>query len=79
MQFADQFIQIATYLPSPNLFGFGDHVHKKLKVRNPLGEVWRARIRKISAAPRAFWRAPTVILQIFKFTNFNRYRATLKV
>ncbi|CAD6199485.1 unnamed protein product [Caenorhabditis auriculariae] len=31
MQFADKFIQIATYLPTKNLFGFGDHVHKKLK------------------------------------------------
>ncbi|CAJ0601551.1 unnamed protein product, partial [Cylicocyclus nassatus] len=31
MQFADKFIQIATYLPSKNLFGFGQHVHKRLK------------------------------------------------
>ena len=28
--FADKFIQIATYLPSANVFGFGDHVHKQL-------------------------------------------------
>ncbi|KAK6746809.1 hypothetical protein RB195_000206 [Necator americanus] len=31
MQFADQFIQIATYLPSTNVFGFGQHVHHRLK------------------------------------------------
>ena len=28
--FADKYIQIATYLPSANVFGFGDHVHKQL-------------------------------------------------
>ncbi|CAB3406452.1 unnamed protein product [Caenorhabditis bovis] len=32
MQFADKFIQIATYLPSKNVYGFGDHVHKRMKV-----------------------------------------------
>lgn len=31
MQFADKFIQIATYLPTKNIFGFGDHIHKKIK------------------------------------------------
>ncbi|VDM66146.1 unnamed protein product [Strongylus vulgaris] len=34
MQFADKFIQIATYLPSRNLFGFGQHIHHRLKVKN---------------------------------------------
>ncbi|CAJ0930918.1 unnamed protein product, partial [Mesorhabditis belari] len=29
--FADQYIQIATLLPSTNIFGFGEHVHKTLK------------------------------------------------
>ncbi|RCN51725.1 trefoil domain protein [Ancylostoma caninum] len=33
MQFADKFIQIATYLPSNNIFGFGQHVHHRLRVR----------------------------------------------
>ncbi|PAV80118.1 hypothetical protein WR25_02992 [Diploscapter pachys] len=28
--FAEKYIQIATYLPSANVFGFGDHVHKQL-------------------------------------------------
>ncbi|PIC36200.1 hypothetical protein B9Z55_015284 [Caenorhabditis nigoni] len=32
MQFADKFIQIATYLPTKNIYGFGDHIHKKIKV-----------------------------------------------
>ncbi|KAL6738595.1 hypothetical protein Aduo_012127 [Ancylostoma duodenale] len=31
MQFADKFIQIATYLPSINVFGFGQHVHHRLR------------------------------------------------
>ncbi|EYB85228.1 hypothetical protein Y032_0302g1857 [Ancylostoma ceylanicum] len=31
MQFADKFIQIATYLPSSNVFGFGQHVHHRLR------------------------------------------------
>lgn len=31
MQFADKFIQIATYLPSSNIFGFGEHIHRRLK------------------------------------------------
>uniref|UniRef100_A0A0M3HPG6 P-type domain-containing protein n=1 Tax=Ascaris lumbricoides TaxID=6252 RepID=A0A0M3HPG6_ASCLU len=29
--FGDQYIQIATYLPTKNIFGFGEHVHKKIK------------------------------------------------
>ncbi|VDM37827.1 unnamed protein product [Toxocara canis] len=29
--FGDQYIQIATYLPTKNIYGFGDHIHKKLK------------------------------------------------
>ncbi|CAI2350941.1 unnamed protein product [Caenorhabditis sp. 36 PRJEB53466] len=33
MQFADKFIQIATYLPTKNIYGFGDHIHKKIRVR----------------------------------------------
>lgn len=32
--FGDQYIQIATYLPTKNIFGFGEHVHKKIKVSN---------------------------------------------
>ncbi|CAJ0930944.1 unnamed protein product, partial [Mesorhabditis belari] len=29
--FADKYIQIATLLPSDRIFGFGEHVHKKMK------------------------------------------------
>ncbi|KAK6018305.1 hypothetical protein OSTOST_16119 [Ostertagia ostertagi] len=31
MQFADKFIQIATLLPSRNIFGFGEHIHQRLR------------------------------------------------
>ncbi|KAK6043637.1 glycosyl hydrolase, family 31, partial [Cooperia oncophora] len=31
MQFADKFIQIATNLPSRNIFGFGEHIHQRLR------------------------------------------------
>ena len=30
--FSDQFIQIATYLPSENLYGFGENIHQTIKV-----------------------------------------------
>lgn len=30
--FADKFIQIATYLPSENLYGFGENIHQTIKV-----------------------------------------------
>ncbi|CAI5447193.1 unnamed protein product [Caenorhabditis angaria] len=40
MQFADKFIQIATYLPSKNIYGFGDHVHKKIKHNLERYTVW---------------------------------------
>ncbi|CAL2041454.1 unnamed protein product [Caenorhabditis brenneri] len=39
MQFADKFIQIATYLPTKNIYGFGDHIHKKIRVRRGKKEV----------------------------------------
>uniref|UniRef100_A0A0N5AG59 P-type domain-containing protein n=1 Tax=Syphacia muris TaxID=451379 RepID=A0A0N5AG59_9BILA len=29
--FGDQYIQIATYLPTKNIYGFGEHVHKRIK------------------------------------------------
>ncbi|VDM23795.1 unnamed protein product [Toxocara canis] len=29
--FSDQYIQIATYLPTKNIYGFGEHIHKSLK------------------------------------------------
>ncbi|VDK42530.1 unnamed protein product [Anisakis simplex] len=29
--FGDQYIQIATYLPSKNIYGFGDNIHKHIK------------------------------------------------
>jgi alpha-glucosidase (family GH31 glycosyl hydrolase) len=29
--FADQFIQISTYLPSKKIYGFGEHIHKNLQ------------------------------------------------
>ena len=31
MLFADQFIQISTYLPSKKIYGFGEHIHKNLQ------------------------------------------------
>lgn len=32
MLFADQYIQIATLLPSDKIYGFGENIHKNLKV-----------------------------------------------
>lgn len=31
--FADQYIQIATFLPTGKIYGFGEHAHQNLKVR----------------------------------------------
>uniref|UniRef100_A0A7E4W746 P-type domain-containing protein n=1 Tax=Panagrellus redivivus TaxID=6233 RepID=A0A7E4W746_PANRE len=31
LQFADQFIQIATYLPTDKIYGFGENIHQELK------------------------------------------------
>lgn len=30
--FSDKFIQIATYLPSENMYGWGENIHQTLKV-----------------------------------------------
>ena len=32
LYFADQYIQIATFLPSDRIYGFGEHIHETLKV-----------------------------------------------
>ena len=29
--FSDQFLQIATYLPSKNIYGFGENTHQSLR------------------------------------------------
>lgn len=34
--FADKFLQIATYLPSINVYGFGEQIHPTLKVRSSM-------------------------------------------
>jgi hypothetical protein len=31
LMFGDQFLQIATYLPSKNIYGFGENTHQSLR------------------------------------------------
>ncbi|XGW25367.1 hypothetical protein V3C99_006640 [Haemonchus contortus] len=47
MQFADKFIQIATYLPSRNVFGFGQHIHHRLRHDFSRYTVWPMLARDI--------------------------------
>ncbi|VDL71286.1 unnamed protein product [Nippostrongylus brasiliensis] len=47
MQFADQFIQLATFLPSRNVFGFGEHIHHRLKHDFSRYTVWPMLARDI--------------------------------
>uniref|UniRef100_A0A1I7XBP7 NtCtMGAM_N domain-containing protein n=1 Tax=Heterorhabditis bacteriophora TaxID=37862 RepID=A0A1I7XBP7_HETBA len=48
LQFADKFIQIATFLPSMNIFGFGEHIHHKLKHDLSRYTVWPMFARDIA-------------------------------